>query len=167
MKKVKVIREKDGKEYESKGYTKEHTKQWIDSVENKTDRMDVIGQNGNDGLHYGKDIDADAISYVQKHYPKISKAFQELQFEQWELFCKKHKDYGPNNISVGSNLETNEEVKLALMGLWFKMNDKIQRLKQLVIYNQKPENETLQDTFQDLANYAIIAQIVNNDSWGK
>ena len=108
-----------------------------------------------------------AIDYIEKTYPETAKEFQRLQFEQWELFCKKQKDYGPKNISVGSNLETEEEVKLALTGLWFRMNDKMQRFQQIVINNQEPENESLMDTFMDLANYAIIAQLVKEKVWGK
>ena len=147
MKKIKVIREKTGEEV-------------------MNERMDVVGQNGNDGLHYDE-IALDATSFIEENLPKTSKTFQDIQFNQWELFCKKQKDYGPGNISVGTNLETDEEVKLALMGLWFKMNDKIQRLKQLVIHNQEPENESLMDSFMDLANYALIAQLVKKQVWGK
>ena len=146
-KKIKVIREKTGEEIIN-------------------ERMDIVGQNGNDGLHYDE-IALDATSFIEKNLPKTSKTFQDIQFEQWRLFCKKQKDYGPGNISVGTNLETDEEVKLALMGLWFKMNDKIQRLKQLVIHNQEPENESLMDSFMDLANYALIAQLVKKQVWGK
>ena len=144
MKKVKVIREKTG-----------------ELIENE--RMEIIGQNGNTGLHY----DLDAISFITKKYPETTKMFQDMQFEQWELFCKKQKDYGPKNISVGTNLETEEEVKLALTGLWFRMNDKMQRFQQIVINNQEPENESLMDTFMDLANYALIAQLVKEKVWGK
>ena len=144
MKKVKVIREKDGKEFS---------------------RMDIIGQNGNDGLHYGK-ID-DPISFIMEKYPETAKMFQDIQFSQWDLFCKKQKDYGPKNISVGTNLETDEEVKLALTGLWFRMNDKMQRFQQIVMNNQEPENESLMDTFMDIANYALIAQLVKEKVWGK
>ena len=100
-------------------------------------------------------------------YPETSKTFQDIQFNQWQLFCKKQKDYGPKNISVGTNLETEEEVKLALTGLWFRMNDKMQRFQQIVINNQEPENESLTDTFMDLANYALIAQLVKEKVWGK
>ena len=146
MKKIKVIREKTGEEV-------------------MNERMDIVGQNGNDGLHY-EQIN-NATSFIEKNLPLTSKMFQDIQFNQWELFCKKQKDYGPGNISVGTNLETDEEVKLALMGLWFKMNDKIQRLKQLVIHNQEPENESLMDSFMDLANYALISQLVNKRVWGK
>ena len=147
MKKIKVIREKTGEEV-------------------MNERMDVVGQNGNYGLHYDE-ISLDATSFIEENLPKTSKTFQDIQFNQWQLFCKKQKDYGPGNISVGTNLETDEEVKLALMGLWFKMNDKIQRLKQLVIHNQEPENESLMDSFMDLANYALIAQLVKKQVWGK
>jgi hypothetical protein len=174
MKKVKVIREKDGKEYEARGYTKEHTKQWMDSVKDKTDRMDVIAQNGNDGLHYDEtppgNIKYDKnnpINYVEQHYPETAKAFQDFQFAQYELFCKKHKDYGHKNISVGTELQTDEDVKLAMTGLWFRMNDKMQRFQRVVIHDNDLENESLQDTFQDLANYAIIAQMVQEKVWGK
>ena len=146
MKKIKVIREKTGEEVMS-------------------ERMDVIGQNGNDGLHY--DEVKSAIAFISEKYPETSKMFQDIQFNQWELFCKKQKDYGPKNISVGTNLETEEEVKLALTGLWFRMNDKMQRFQQIVINNQEPENESLTDTFMDLANYALIAQLVKEKVWGK
>ena len=33
-------------------------------------------------------------------------------------------------LMLGTNLDTDGDVKLALTGLWFRMNDKIQRLKQ-------------------------------------
>ena len=144
-KKVKIIKEIDGK---------------------PVGRMDVIGQNGNDGLHYDQ-MDKDPITFIEKKYPETSKMFQDFQYSQWELFCKKQKDYGPKNISVGTNLETPEEVKLALTGLWFRMNDKMQRFQQIVMNNQEPENESLMDTFTDLANYAIIAQLVQEQVWGK
>jgi len=76
-------------------------------------------------------------------------------------------DYGKGNISVGSNLDTPEEEKVALTGLWFRMNDKIQRLKQLVLLSKeaKVKTESVKDTFQDLSIYGIIAQIVKNKQW--
>ena len=48
------------------------------------------------------------------------------------------------------------------------MNDKIQRLKQLIILGHSDvvgESET--DTFQDLSIYGVIAQIVSKKIWGK
>ena len=71
------------------------------------------------------------------------------------------------NISVGSNLETPEEIKLSLTGLWFRMTDKMNRLKNLVLLNQSPNvvTESVTDTFQDMSIYGIIAQIVQNGKW--
>ncbi len=78
------------------------------------------------------------------------------------MFCKKQKNYGPGNISVGTSLETSDDIKLSLTGLWFRMNDKVQRLKQLIVLGHKDEvGESEQDTFQDLSIYGIIAQIVH------
>ena len=104
---------------------------------------------------------------LKEAYPEIAKAYERIQLEQYELFSKKMMDYGKGNISVGSNLETDQEVHVALTGLWFRMNDKIQRLKQLVLLKKdaKVESESVIDTFQDLSIYGIIAQIVKNKKW--
>ena len=83
------------------------------------------------------------------------------------MFLHKQHDYGPGNISVGSNLETAEEVHMSLTGLWFRMNDKIQRMKTLLMSGQKVNNEPLEDSFLDVSNYGIMATIVNNKKWGK
>ena len=65
------------------------------------------------------------------------------------------------NINVGTNLETDSDVKLSLTGLWFRLNDKIQRLKNLVVIGEPDTvGEAIDDTFQDLSIYGIIAQIV-------
>ena len=108
------------------------------------------------------------VEQMEKEWPVMTKEFKRLQRQQYELFLKKQHDYGPGNISVGTMLQTDEEVHLSLTGLWFRMNDKIQRLKQLVVLGHRDEvDETIQDTFQDLSVYGIIAQIVKNKKWGK
>ena len=62
---------------------------------------------------------------------------------------------------MGTNLETDTDVKLSLTGLWFRLNDKIQRLKNLVVMGEPDTvGEAIDDTFQDLSIYGIIAQIV-------
>jgi hypothetical protein len=110
----------------------------------------------------------EAVDYCEKHYPATCDEFKKIMKDQYLMFCKKQKNYGPGNISVGTNLETNDDVTLSLTGLWFRMNDKIQRLKQLIILGHKDEvGESEQDTFQDLSIYGIIAQIVSTKKWGK
>ena len=109
----------------------------------------------------------DAVRYIEKEYPETAKSFKEIQKEQYELFCKKQMDYGPKNISVGTDLRTDEDVKLSLTGLWFRINDKIERLKQLVVFDKTAQNEPMIDAFSDLSVYGIIAQIVHRKKWGK
>ena len=105
--------------------------------------------------------DNKAVEWCEKNYPKLTDEYKKIMMEQYILFCKKHRNYGTGNINVGTNLETDSDVKLALTGLWFRLNDKIQRLKQLVIQNEPDSvGESLTDTFQDLSVYGIIAQIV-------
>ena len=106
--------------------------------------------------------DNEAVEWCEKQYPGLTEEFKKIMMEQYVLFCKKHRNYGTGNINVGTNLDTDTDVKLALTGLWFRLNDKVQRLKQLVI-NGEPDTvgETSEDTFQDLSVYGIIAQIVS------
>ena len=116
----------------------------------------------------GDDMDkVDPVKYIEKEYPETAKSFKAIQKEQYELFCKKQMDYGPKNISVGTDLRTDEDVKLSLTGLWFRINDKIERLKQLVVFDKAAQNEPMIDAFSDLSVYGIIAQIVHRKKWGK
>jgi hypothetical protein len=118
------------------------------------------------GTLYSKD--SSAIKYIEKTYPETAKEFQRLQYEQWELFCKKQMDYGPSNIAMGTSLNTDEEKRLSLTGLIVRINDKVQRLINLVVRNNREaQNEPTIDAFKDLACYGIIAQIVDSGKWGK
>src|SRR6056300_980419 len=109
-----------------------------------------------------------AIEYCERTYPETTKEFKKILDEMYLTFCKKQRNYGPGNISVGTPLETDEDIKLSLTGLWFRKNDKVNRLKQLVVLGQPDEvGESLQDTYADLSVYGIIAQIVQNGKWGK
>ena len=108
------------------------------------------------------------IQQMEEEWPQMTAEFRRLQREQYELFLYKQHDYGPGNISVGSQLQTPEEVKLSLTGLWFRMNDKIQRLKTLLMGGRESAvDEPIEDAFLDVSNYGIMATIVKNGKWGK
>ena len=112
---------------------------------------------------------SDIITQMEKEWPQMTTEFKKLQREQYELFCHKQHDYGPGNISVGSSLLTEEDIKLSLTGLWFRMNDKIQRLKTLLMSNRTNavQDEPMEDAYLDVSNYGIMATIVKNGKWGK
>jgi hypothetical protein len=108
------------------------------------------------------------VKMCEEKYPEMTAEFKKILKEQYELFCKKQLNYGPDNIAVGTRLETPEEVKLSLTGIWFRMNDKINRLKQLVLLGKNDTvGESIQDTYIDLSVYGIIAQIVSRGKWSK
>ena len=106
-----------------------------------------------------------AKQILKNEYPTIYNAYQEVVEEQFELFAKKHLDYGMHNVSAGTNLDTNDEIEFAMTGLWYRLSDKINRWKNMIISGRKAQNETLIDTFQDVTNYGIIAQLVKRGLW--
>jgi len=109
------------------------------------------------------------ISLMEKEWPEMTTEFKKIQREQYELFCHKQHDYGPGNISVGTQLKTKEEINLSLTGLWFRMNDKLQRVKTLLMTGRKSavQDEPLEDAYLDVSNYGIMATIVGRGKWGK
>ena len=109
------------------------------------------------------------ISQMEREWPEMTKEFKKIQREQYKLFLHKQHDYGPGNISVGTQLQTPEEIKLSLTGLWFRMNDKLQRVKTLLLNDRQSavKDETLEDAYLDVSNYGIMATIVGRGKWGK
>ena len=109
------------------------------------------------------------VDALESEYPQMTAEFKKLQREQYELLCKKQLDYGPGNISVGTDLKTEEDIKLSLTGLWFRMNDKIQRLKTLLMSDRGSfvKDEPMEDAYMDVSNYGIMATIVKKGKWGK
>jgi hypothetical protein len=75
------------------------------------------------------------------------------------LLIKKHKDYGPKNISQSPGG--------ALNGLRVRMWDKTARINHLIDSGATPENESLRDSFIDLLNYSAIAMMVIDGNWPK
>jgi len=106
-----------------------------------------------------------AREILKKEYPTIYNGYQSIVDEQFELFARKHLDYGMHNVSAGTNLENSEEVEFAMTGLWYRLSDKINRWKNMIISGRKAQNESLIDTFQDVTNYGIIAQLFKRGMW--
>ena len=84
--------------------------------------------------------------------------------DMWEIFdsagnllLKKHRDYGPTNISLSPGGPLN--------GLRVRMHDKTARINHLIDSGATPENESLRDSFIDLLNYSAIALMVLDGVW--
>jgi hypothetical protein len=108
-----------------------------------------------------------AVADFEKTYPELAAEFTVIQKEQYELFASKHLDYGMTNVAAGTQLANDEEKQFALTGLFFRLNDKVSRWKNLIVTKQVAKNEALTDTYQDITNYGIIAQLVERDLWKK
>jgi hypothetical protein len=88
----------------------------------------------------------------------------DFELDLWEisdtltnLLLKKHKDYGPKNISQSPGGPLN--------GLRVRMWDKMARINHLLDNDFNAVNEPLEDSFADLANYSIIALMVMKGKW--
>ena len=113
--------------------------------------------------------DLTLVEQMELEWPEMTTEFKKIQREQYDLFLHKQHDYGPGNISVGTQLQTEAEVKLSLQGLFFRMNDKIQRIKTLLLNGGKQavKDEPLEDAYLDVSNYGIMATVVSRGKWGK
>ena len=108
-----------------------------------------------------------AVTDLEKLYPELAESFKLIQQEQYELFVGKMMDYGLQNISLGSDLSSKADKDLSITGIWLRCNDKINRLKNLLKrdgYNYVG-GEAMIDSFVDISNYGIIAQLVFRDKW--
>ena len=55
------------------------------------------------------------VEQMEKEWPEMTEEFRKIQREQYELFLHKQHDYGPGNISVGTQLQTEEDVNYHLL----------------------------------------------------
>ena len=113
--------------------------------------------------------ETDVISYMENKYPKMTSEFKKIQQDQYELFLRKQHDYGPQNIAVGTALKNDEDKRLSLMGILFRINDKVERIKTLIMRGDDGslENEGLVDSYSDISNYGVMAQVVARGKWAK
>jgi hypothetical protein len=113
--------------------------------------------------------DEAAVRVFEKEYPELSNEFKSIQKEMYNMFARKHMDYGLNNIALGGDVVNNSEDKqFSLTGLCIRLTDKISRLKNLLINGRSfVEGEGIQDTFIDIANYGIIGLLVGRNKWKK
>ena len=109
------------------------------------------------------------ITIFEEEYPELSKEFQNIQDEMYEMFARKHMDYGLNNIALGGDIVNNsDDKKFSLTGLAIRLTDKISRLRNLMVNGRNyVKGEGMEDTFIDIANYGIIGLLVGANKWKK
>ena len=85
----------------------------------------------------------------------FEEACREVASQIAEIVISKQHDYGHDNI-----LAFKEQ------GLVVRLWDKVARLKNLLWKNtNQPKNESIEDTFTDIAGYAIIGIMLKNNTF--
>ena len=86
---------------------------------------------------------------------EIGKRALRRAFENIKLLDRKQQDYGSKNISLSGEI-----------GVQVRLQDKVCRLKNLLEKNSSaPQNESIYDTYQDIANYGIIGDMLKRGEW--
>ena len=85
------------------------------------------------------------IYHMARETYSFEEACRSTALKVAEVVIAKQHDYGHDNI-----LAFKEQ------GLVVRLWDKINRLKNLFWNNSEPKNESIEDTFTDIAGYAII-----------
>lgn len=95
-----------------------------------------------------------------------SERFHALLREAGEMHDRKQKDYG-TDVDPFANVRASTEWGLpAWVGAGIRMNDKMRRLQSFV-KNGRLENESITDTFMDLAVYALIGLALYEEEAGQ
>jgi hypothetical protein len=97
------------------------------------------------------------LVWTEKAVDKFDLDVYEIVDELYNLLLTKHHDYGPLNIAQSPGGPLN--------GLRVRMWDKIARINHLIDNGAEAQNEPLEDSYKDLANYAIIALMVLREKW--
>ena len=76
-----------------------------------------------------------------------------------ELFDRKQQDYGSSNIGISGEV-----------GVQVRLQDKVSRMRHLLEKrmrepDMKVNNESLGDTYQDVANYGMIGMLLDRGLW--
>ena len=122
-------------------------------------------QGDTDSENWGRLADYTKRSSIEREeLSRFSTQFEDdvriIYDELMSILLKKHKDYGPRNIADAPGG--------ALNGLRVRIHDKFARINNLIdTGSNQPEYESLEDSFKDLANYAIIGMLVLRDKWDK
>jgi hypothetical protein len=84
-----------------------------------------------------------------KQPKNLDEAFEIVNKQTLETFLKKHKDYGKGNI-----------LDMGELGIAFRISEKFNRIKHLLMNGKKPSNEAVEDSWIDIAVYAVIAVLL-------
>ncbi len=94
---------------------------------------------------------------MKKNTPKyLDEAFATVNQELLAMFIKKYRDYGKGNILANGEL-----------GISMRITEKVERVKHLILTGNTPANESIDETWIDIAVYAVIGALYRRDWFQK
>ncbi len=96
------------------------------------------------------------LSTPAKSPQTLDAAFAQINEELLRTFIKKHKDYGKGNI-----------LAIKELGIAMRITEKAQRLINLLIKGEAPANESIEETWTDIAVYAVVAKLYRRGQFEK
>ena len=96
-----------------------------------------------------------SIIIIMRNPKYLDESFAIVCQEMLEMFKKKHKDYGKGNI-----------LDMGELGIAFRISEKFNRIKHLLMQGKKPANELIDESWIDIGVYAVIAVLLRR-SWFK
>lgn len=88
------------------------------------------------------------------HDDAVHGAYADVLIGAARTFARKHHDYGRKNIAGSGQI-----------GVLVRMNDKVQRMLNLRGRAASVADESLLDSAQDVANYALILEMLLTGRW--
>jgi hypothetical protein len=138
------------------------------SMTKSTERFISISQNTE---RKGKIMKVDALENTQeepdytdimlKEFPTLMNSVMTHFNVCFKLMARKQRMYGLGNISMNGN------TRLAKLGIGIRLNDKVQRLLNMLDKDLDDNMESIMDTAQDITNYGAILNAVCKDEWRK
>ena len=116
---------------------------------------DII--NGDEDLDFVRMTTIDQLEALAGAYgieTEMGREALRIAVDNIQVMDSKQRDYGSNNIATFGEY-----------GVLVRTWDKVSRLKNLLQNNSEPKNESIEDSWLDLANYAIIGVLCRRNLW--
>ena len=94
------------------------------------------------------------LTNLKPEHEELILDFFDVLLNALAVFKYKQYDYGPGNIAGFGEV-----------GVLVRLNDKIERLKNLMLNNKEVNNESVYDTWLDIANYGLIGLMCKENLW--
>lgn len=125
---------------------------WYDPLAEVSRQMKLV-RDGAVRTHWQPIAEIALVGYVRCTDQPVARALNELLL----VLADKQRDYGHKNITCWGDR--------SLLAIAVRASDKVARLENLAARSVSPRNESVADSWLDLAGYAILGLMVTNNTF--